>query len=441
MESAYSMLRALFREQGGPGENAKNVQLLQGDESMLEMEKRVEKEILAGALDSIPIECCTCVNGKLLVAQCGSGYIVLTDPMNTVPLDALWRGAAGLAQRAELAPLRYGEGLYATKARTYRLQKRCRHGRMEAPKTVPAGAEAGGLYYLEYLLAASLMQLLEGEESVYISFSGGIDSFLCATMCCKHVKGKKIYLINSCFSSNGRFQSRDRAASKEFYTRILETYGCRDRCFLVENDVHRAEILEQKDAILEITKGTTMDFNLAALHCFTARRARQEGASLVVTGTGGDELFLGYSRHREAVSCVAEEGACGDCGSTTERLQQMIKSDVEGFWETNLHRDCRAGMAGSVSYASPFLIPEVYAHALRSASPAGVGKTQLTDILHREYPGIVLKKKLAGQYGSGISDVIRSIWCRAPTLCRNNECLSLECAPAARPERGAEVQR
>ncbi|EHY65494.1 hypothetical protein NERG_01101 [Nematocida ausubeli] len=310
---------------------------------------------------------------------------------------------------------------------------------------------------LETLLFNSLKNILDritdDTNRIFISYSGGIDSLLCAMLCLKYFT-HKVFLINTAFSCGDTWASRDRETAKEGYTYILGRVQDTSRCVLVQNNITREEIIARKEDILSISDGTTMDFNLAALHFFTARKTKELGGTYIITGSGADELFMGYSRHRK----IAEEkGAvpvnnsedkadismiCKDIinqrknhDETTFLLVRQIITDISGFWESNLQRDCRAGMLCGVLQMSPFLNAAVLAYALETCCAERVEKKELVEILHREYPDMHIKKKLAGQFGSGISNVVRSIRCRAHTLCRNNECLSLECTKYTRDEK------
>ncbi|KAI5190827.1 hypothetical protein NEMIN01_1229 [Nematocida minor] len=393
------------------------------------------------------VVCSICENGKVTIAKYNETFFIITDFMNTVPVrlscgegknypnieigredvcnsskKKVNKAETEVSEQREKYTLGQSEAIQLERENAHIITKECHHRHICAGEKSSLCTYRDSVYQLEHLLYHSLISLVK-EKNIFISFSGGIDSFLCATLCCKYFRDRSVYLINTSFSKDGAFVSRDRKAAHAFYGKIVSAYG--ENCFLVENNISRAEVLEKQDEIAGITRNTTMDFNLAALHYFTAKKAKSLGASSIVTGTGGDELFLGYSRHREAVAGGKDVHSSS---VLDKKLQEMVCTDVKTFWKTNLHRDYSAGSMCSISLVSPFLDPLVFEYAIESADHRKVEKKELTDILHREYPGIQLKKKLAGQYGSGIADVIRSIRCRAHTLCRNNECLSLECS-------------
>ncbi|KAI5127576.1 hypothetical protein NEPAR04_1110 [Nematocida parisii] len=448
------------------------------------------------------VVCTACSNGIAVIVKDKENYTILTDKMNTIPIYVHTHKKTGSVTVAIGQPdekdehttvvLKYDEGICMSSNMAWIVRKTCTH-QHACLTTSGVCIYINTDMYLEHILHNSLKEIISNNfhrrcNSIFISFSGGIDSFLCATLCCKYFSERTIYLINTSFYKNGKICSRDRQASIELYPYLLK-YTTQEKCILVENNITREEIICNKDKISEITKNTTMDFNLAALHYFTAKKTKELGGTCIFTGTGGDELFLGYSRHRDKkqeigdsilniskqssdvsyLEIVAGAPHCAkqmnsgveqnvedissdvslaqgsavavsqmNSGSVSKHLVSMIMSDVAGFWSTNLHRDYNAGLMSGVSPLSPFLCDSVLEYAVLNASPNQVEKKQLTKILEREHPGIRLKKKLAGQYGSGIADVIRSIRCRAHTLCRNNECLSLECTSRESKERPAE---
>ncbi|OAG32384.1 hypothetical protein NEIG_01701 [Nematocida sp. ERTm5] len=501
---SYTVLCRLFKEETKVEKNEEEKILLNHPHVKLICQSiPLTKNELKEEVESIRTVVCTaCSNGTVVIVKDKENYTILTDKMNTIPIYVHTHKKMGsvtvaIGQPDEkdehtTAVLKYGEGICMTSSTAWIVRKTCMHQHACLTAT-GACTYINTDMYLEHILHNSLKEIISNNfdrrcNSIFISFSGGIDSFLCATLCCKYFRERMIYLINTSFYKNGKICSRDRQTSIELYPYLLK-YTTQKKCILVENNITREEIICNKDKISEITKNTTMDFNLAALHYFTAKKTKELGGTCIFTGTGGDELFLGYSRHREkkqeiedampniskqssdvsyletvtgASHCDKQmnskvgqnmEGISSDVslahgsavavsqmksGSVSKHLISMIMSDVAEFWSTNLHRDYNAGLMSGVSLLSPFLCDSVLEYAVSNASPNQVGKKQLTKILERVHPGICLKKKLAGQYGSGIADVIRSIRCRAHTLCRNNECLSLECTSRESKERPAE---
>ncbi|KAI5189028.1 hypothetical protein NECID01_0383 [Nematocida sp. AWRm77] len=278
---------------------------------------------------------------------------------------------------------------------------------------------------LEAILVCSLQSILgldintadastqSGLAPVFISFSGGIDSLLCTLLVLKTYPQKNVFLINTVFSKTCQFVSKDREKSLQTYKYLEKEFGARIQ--YVENNVSRTEVILHKDSILSISGHSIMNFNLAALHYFNGKKAASLGGRVLLTGTGGDELFLGYSRHR---------------GQTHASLLEMVHRDAKLFSTANLHRDYLAAAEHSVCLASPFLAHSVFLLALSHARPECIGKALLFRLIRTHLPHIALPKKLAGQFGSGISDTVRSIHCRAITRCPNNECFSLECTNA-----------
>jgi len=354
-----------------------------------------------------------CKNGKIVLAMKSAAVYVVPGYFNTIPVsfdedtNKIYLGGVEGGK-----VLRNGEVAAVEKKGLRILRRRC---------LCELGGEEEGedgvknekilLENLEKILTRSFLDLAEKEKTVAISFSGGIDSLVCAVLAAKNLKNKPIYLINTSFSKNGNFSSKDRENSLERWNLIKNL--AKNEVKYVENNITREEVLENQKEIASLAKNTTMDFNLASLHYFSAKKASTLGASQLLTGTGGDELFLGYARHKN-----------------NRAPKDAILQEVENFDVQNLHRDYRAAHAHRVLLASPFLSHRVLLFSLKTCTADTVGKKPLVLLLQKTFPNAVgaFPKKLAGQFGSGISDTIRSIKCRAPTPCKNNECLSLECS-------------
>lgn len=269
---------------------------------------------------------------------------------------------------------------------------------------------------LSTLLRRAMWRLIGHKDEHFVLFSGGIDSLLCAVLLCNELrarKGARIYLINTAFMvAQDGDRCRDRTSAVEMHAMLREKYPGLEVA-LIRNDVTREDVLRHAERIAKHAGGTTMGFNLTAVHYFGAQKAKGLGGASVVVGTGSDELFMGYSRHRNVC--------------TGDALRAMILQDVSTLWKTNLQRDYCASQWHGVEQFSPFLDRDVARYALARADPEGVGKQEIKHVLRRILGPVDLPPKLAAQFGSGASRVVRSIKCRNTRRCLRGECSALEC--------------
>lgn len=132
------------------------------------------------------------------------------------------------------------------------------------------------------------------ESDPILFFSGGVDSTLVALFA--HLQtppGRPIYLINTAFS--GSFDRETGAASHESLRKI---FGQRDFIF-IKNDLNVELIREHRSRIYGLIRPKTglMDFNIATVLYFSSMAASGLG-SVVLLGSGADEVFGGYSKYR-----------------------------------------------------------------------------------------------------------------------------------------------
>ncbi|OAG29040.1 hypothetical protein NEDG_01179 [Nematocida displodere] len=364
-----------------------------------ECEKTVSKSFL--------INYCFQRNGTVQLIKLPTGILVVGDFFCTLPVEITTeRIRIGKGVERSTQPI-YSTGpataVLVTETKVFEV------GLKVGPKPTPTPKPEHPFLHLKNLLAETLLGAVSTDK-VFVSFSGGIDSFLCATLLCASLKDKQtVYLINTSFSNTDTFASKDRDTSYYAYNYLQRLAT---KVALVENNITRAEVLKHAERILPLCKGTTMDFNLAAIHYFTAKCVHDLGGRTVVTGSGGDELFLGYSRHRDPHA----------------DLPAMVREEIGTLCQTNLHRDARSAMLWDVHPFSPFFTREIADLALSAALPENVQKLLLVQILQSIHgSSLAVPHKLAGQFGTGISKVIRSLHCRGSIRCRNNECHSLEC--------------
>ncbi|XP_077284070.1 asparagine synthetase domain-containing protein CG17486 [Arctopsyche grandis] len=142
--------------------------------------------------------------------------------------------------------------------------------------------------------------------TVGVLFSGGLDCTILAALTHQHLpSAESIDLFNVAFTKTGQFDTPDRVTSRQSYDELRQLFPER-KWNLVEIDVTLEELYEaQKEVISDLIfpLKTILDESLGSALWFAARGKSSEYTSpcrIVLTGIGADELFGGYTRHRNA---------------------------------------------------------------------------------------------------------------------------------------------
>ncbi|EDW27207.1 GL21160 [Drosophila persimilis] len=255
---------------------------------------------------------------------------------------------------------------------------------------------------------------------VCILFSGGIDCTVLAILADRYVPdGEPIELINVAFE---RITAPNTADTQEYWNvpdrkTALQSYNelkriCPKRFWiLIEVNVTRQELqlqLSQHIRHLIYPLQTVLDESLGCAFWF-ATHTVLSSARVALIGSGADELFGGYTRHRNAYRhCL---------GDDIER-QLVVQNELEKDWQRiparNLARDDRVIADNGKTARAPF-IEENVVRFVRSlmpkqkccySFPEGVGDKLLLRLYGYQLGlrDAVLLKKRAIQFGSRIAD-------------------------------------
>lgn len=252
---------------------------------------------------------------------------------------------------------------------------------------------------------------------VCLLFSGGIDCSILALLADQHVpRDEPIELINVAFErvANGAAAATtddtwnvpDRQTAQQSYAELQRLCPAR-KWQLIEVNVSRDELrrqVSQHICQLIYPLQTVLDESLGCAFWFAAAAAAST-ARVALLGSGADELFGGYTRHRNAY-----RRAGGD--------QAALLAELEMDWQRiparNLARDDRVIADCSKTARAPF-IEEHVAGFVRSLAPQqrccytlpeGLGDKLLLR-LYGYSLGLrdaVLLKKRAIQFGSRIAN-------------------------------------
>lgn len=256
------------------------------------------------------------------------------------------------------------------------------------------------------LFDASVVKCVGGEREVGLIYSSGVDSTLVGVAASRHaqVTGYNVGISGSPDVS----YARDADSDLPFSLTYVE---------ITEGDV--------KDALPAVAKAVgepnPLKISVGIPFYFASKAASQDGLKLMLCGQGPDELFGGYNRYLEVF------GSTGYVG-----LEEALKADVEGLYESQLVFDERITGVNGVSLGFPFLdegfvdfalgipvelkVAEVEGEPEYACVDEVGGKRVIRKFILREAAGkagvpetILNRPKKAAQYGSGAMKVIEKL--------------------------------
>ncbi|KAH8387517.1 hypothetical protein KR093_007529 [Drosophila rubida] len=249
---------------------------------------------------------------------------------------------------------------------------------------------------------------------ICVLFSGGIDCSILALLAHRFVpQHEPIELINVAFERvatagvavDSSWQVPDRLTAQQSYEE-LQRLCPRRQWQLLEVNVTREQLKQQLAGHIHqliYPLQTVLDESLGCAFWFAANADGRSTARVALLGSGADELFGGYTRHRNA----HRRGG-------NDALQLELQLDWQRIPARNLARDDRVIADCGKTARAPF-IEEHVAQFVRSlapqqrccyALPEGVGDKLLLR-LYGYSLGLrdaVLLKKRAIQFGSRIAD-------------------------------------
>ncbi|XP_073835127.1 asparagine synthetase domain-containing protein CG17486 isoform X2 [Musca autumnalis] len=262
-----------------------------------------------------------------------------------------------------------------------------------------------------------------GHSKIAILFSGGIDCTILAFMANKFVnKAEPIDLINVSFEATNSNVVNWNVPDRQSAVCSLETLKilCPDRKWnFIEVNVTRNELYTQlssciKHLIYPLT--TVLDESIGCAFWFASRgkgllcgEIYESTAKVVLVGSGADELFGGYVRHKNAYN---------RCNGSLEEKEKCLLTELEKDWQRiptrNLARDDRVISDSGRTPRAPF-IEENVVKFVRSLKPCqrccflyedGVGDKLFLRLFGYRLglKGTSFLKKRAIQFGSKIAN-------------------------------------
>lgn len=255
---------------------------------------------------------------------------------------------------------------------------------------------------------------------VAILFSGGIDCTILASVAHQCLPpDETIELLNVAFEKVGNksevnWDVPDRVSARDSYKELQLLFSQR-KWSLVEINVSREDLqnsLENHLKHLIYPLKTVLDESLGSVFWYASKGESSDyksSARVILLGSGADELFGGYVRHRNAFT---------RCQGSLEVKLESVERELELDWQRipsrNLGRDDRVIADNAKTARSPFIEEHIvrFVRSLKGCQkccmilPEGIG-----DKLFLRLTGfklglrnVVGYKKRAAQFGSRIAN-------------------------------------
>jgi len=271
--------------------------------------------------------------------------------------------------------------------RSYRIRNVC-------PPDVPMGAtfeEASAS--LSELILNSVRTAVGSAKRVGVLFSGGLDSSVIASVA-------KLLGLETCLYT-AAFRDADRLLQAEETARMLEL----DLEVSLVSEDETAEALGH--AVWAAESSDPLQVSVAFPLDVAAQSAVRAGETVLLSGSGADELFGGYARYTRIL---------GESGE--KELSERMYRDLLRLGETDLLRDGAIGESNRIRLHAPFLNLRLvdFALGLPLAFKVGGSGDSLRKIILREsakrlnMPAeVACSPKKAAQYSSGSQKALRRL--------------------------------
>ncbi len=232
----------------------------------------------------------------------------------------------------------------------------------------------------------SVERSVQGVEKIGVMFSGGIDSALIAHIARRFKSKLFLYSV-------GTKDSED----MKYVGKFAGMLGLEVKQIIIGEE----EIIDYyKELQSMLGEKDFMKVELAIPVFVCSRHAHKDGVSILLTGSGAEELFAGYDRH---LQCFLKNG----------ELRKMLHGELRALYSKDLENSSRTAALNQCELRYPFLDSDFIkvATSLKpelNLSISGEKKIILKLIsielgLPRE---IAERLKKAMQYGSGIHKIL-----------------------------------
>ncbi len=225
------------------------------------------------------------------------------------------------------------------------------------------------------------------ERKFGLLFSGGIDSLLIARVL--QNLGKDF----TCYTAAAQEDSPDLLSAKT----VAEKLGLKLRYKIITKEETKTYL---KKIVPLIEDSNVIKVGVALPLFIACEMAKKEGNKVIFSGSGADEIFGGYNRHKT-----------GDL----KKLNEDCYSDLLRIYEKNCYRDDVITMHNNLELRVPFLDKELVAFALNIPPEMKIKDGEEKYILRKLALSLGIpkafaeRKKKAAQYGSGFDQVLEKL--------------------------------
>ncbi|WP_406661297.1 diphthine--ammonia ligase [Methanolobus sp. ZRKC3] len=226
------------------------------------------------------------------------------------------------------------------------------------------------------------------QEKFGILFSGGLDSTLIAYLCKK--LGKKPGTDFVCYTAG--LSGVQLPPDVEYAQKMAEQLGLELKVKSIDLD----EVEEYLKTVVPLVEDTNVPKVGVALTMYAACvAAREDGIRVMFSGSGADELFAGYDRHKRSTD-----------------ISRDCYADILKIYEKNTYRDDVVAMNNNIELRVPYLDKRFVDYGLKVPAEYKINEEQNKLILRKiaEHLGlpeeVTQRRKQAAQYGSRFDKAI-----------------------------------
>nr|WP_321498115.1 diphthine--ammonia ligase [uncultured Methanolobus sp.] len=226
------------------------------------------------------------------------------------------------------------------------------------------------------------------EEKFGILFSGGLDSTIIACLC--KLLGKKPGIDFTCYTAG--LSGVQLPPDVEYAKKMAEELGLDLKIKIIDLD----EVEEYLKDVVPLVEDSNVPKVGVALTMYAACvAAKEDGIRVMFSGSGADEIFAGYDRHKRSTD-----------------ISRDCYADVLKIYEKNTYRDDVVSMNNNIELRVPYLDKRFVDYCLKIPPEYKINEEQNKLILRMlaEEIGIPAevsqRRKQAAQYGSRFDKAI-----------------------------------